>query len=205
MKERINVQKAAPGAVQAMLGLENYIAHCGLERPLIHLVKKRASQINGCAYCIDMHSKDARATGESEQRLYELNAWRETPFYTECERAALLWTEELTLISQGHAPDAVYEEVHQHFSEEELVNFTLLTVRGRKSGKPIETPIAIFVQGGKSYLITPYGIVNWVRNLRAAGGEATITHTRRTEKIRAVELPPEAAAPIFREAVLSGP
>ena len=88
----------------------------------------RASQINGCAYCIDMHSKDARATGESEQRLYELNAWRETPFYTECERAALLWTEELTLISQGHAPDAVYEEVRQHFSEEELVNLTLAIV-----------------------------------------------------------------------------
>ena len=86
-----------------------------------------------------------------------------------------------------------------------LGSFALLTVRGRKSGKPIETPIAIFVQEGKSYLITPYGIVNWVRNLRAAGGEATITHTRRTEKIRAVELPPEAAAPIFREAVLSGP
>jgi len=84
-------------------------------------------------------------------------------------------------------------------------SFALLTVRGRKSGKPIETPIAIFVQGGKSYLITPYGIVNWVRNLRAAGGEATITRNRRTEKIRAVELPPEAAAPIFREAVRSGP
>ena len=84
-------------------------------------------------------------------------------------------------------------------------SFALLTVRGRKSGKPIETPIAIFVQGGKSYLITPYGIVNWVRNLRAAGGEATITRTRRTEKIHAVELPPEIAAPILREAVRSGP
>ena len=83
--------------------------------------------------------------------------------------------------------------------------FALLTVRGRKSGKPIETPIAIFVQEGKSYLLTPYGIVNWVRNLRAAGGEATITRNRRTEKIHAVELPPEAAAPIFREAALSGP
>src|SRR5438552_3973892 len=86
-----------------------------------------------------------------------------------------------------------------------LGSFALLTVRGRKSGKPIETPIAIFVQGGKSYLITPYGIVNWVRNLRAAGGEATITRSRRYEKIHAVELPPETAAPIFREAVLSGP
>jgi deazaflavin-dependent oxidoreductase (nitroreductase family) len=84
-------------------------------------------------------------------------------------------------------------------------SFALLTVRGRKSGKPIETPIAIFVQEGKRYLITPYGVVNWVRNLRAAGGEATITHSRRTEKIHAIELPPEAAAPIFREAVRSGP
>jgi AhpD family alkylhydroperoxidase len=84
----------------------------------------RASQINGCAYCIDMHSKDARALGESEQRLYALNAWRETSFYSERERAALLWTEELTLLSQTHASDAVYEEVHQHFSDEEMVNLT---------------------------------------------------------------------------------
>src|SRR2546426_10763280 len=128
MQPRIDYLKFAPEAQRAMYGLEKYLAACGLEHKLLHLLKLRASQINGCAYCIDMHSKDARAMGESEQRLYELNAWRETPFYTERERAALLWTEELTLISQGHAPDAVYEEVRQHFSEEELVNLTLAIV-----------------------------------------------------------------------------
>ena len=128
MQSRWNYMQAGAGAYHAMLGLEEYLKKCGLEPSLLHLIKMRASQINGCAYCLDMHSKDARAMGESEQRLYELNAWRETPFYTERERAALLWTEELTLISQGHAPDAVYEEVRQHFSEEELVNLTLAIV-----------------------------------------------------------------------------
>src|SRR2546428_2252667 len=125
MEERLNNAKAAP-AHRAMAALQTNVYDCGLEPLLLELVKMRASQINGCAYCIDMHSKDARAMGESEQRLYELNAWRETPFYT--ERAALLWAEELTLISQGHAPDAVYEKVRQHFSEEELVNLTLAIV-----------------------------------------------------------------------------
>lgn len=94
----------------------------------IDLVKTRASQMNGCAYCIDMHTKDARARGESEQRLYALDAWRETPFYTERERAALAWTETVTLITNGHVPDAVYEEVRQQLSEEELVNLTLAVV-----------------------------------------------------------------------------
>jgi AhpD family alkylhydroperoxidase len=111
-----------------MAALNRYVEDCGLDPLLLELVKMRASQINGCAYCIDMHSKDARALGESEQRLYALNAWRETPFYSERERAALRWTEELTLISQGHAPDAVYGEVREHFSEEELVNLTLAIV-----------------------------------------------------------------------------
>ena len=128
MEERVKYAKAAPRGYRAMAALQDYVDDCGLEPLLLELVKMRASQINGCAYCIDMHSKDARAMGESEQRLYELNAWRETPFYTERERAALLWTEELTLISQGHAPDAVYDEVRQHFSEEELVNLTLAIV-----------------------------------------------------------------------------
>src|SRR5216683_3770981 len=111
MELRIDYTKYAQDAQKSLYALEKYIVTSGLDHRLIHLLKMRASQINGCAYCIDMHSKDARAMGESEQRLYELNAWRETPFYTERERAALLWTEELTLISQGHAPDAVYEEV----------------------------------------------------------------------------------------------
>src|SRR6201997_5859769 len=115
MKARIDYTNV-PEALRGMDPREHYIHNSGLEESLVHLVKMRASQINGCAYCLDMHSKDARAMGESEQRLYELNAWRETPFYTERERAALLWTEELTLISQRHAPDAVYEEVRQHFS-----------------------------------------------------------------------------------------
>jgi AhpD family alkylhydroperoxidase len=108
-----------------MYALEKYIAECGLDHSLLHLLKMRASQINGCAYCIDMHSKDARALGETEQRLYELDAWRETPFYTDRERAALAWTEAVTLVSQTHVPDSVYEEVRKHFSEKEIVDLTL--------------------------------------------------------------------------------
>ncbi len=111
-----------------MYGLERHVRQSGLERPLLELVKLRASQINGCAYCIDMHTKDARAEGETEQRLYALAAWRETPFYTERERAALEWTEALTLISQNHVPDELFERVRQRFSEEELVNLTLAVV-----------------------------------------------------------------------------
>ena len=128
MQPRIVYTKVAPGAMKAMRGLEDYLAACGLEPPLLDLVRTRASQINGCAYCLDMHTKDARARGESEQRLYALGAWRETPFYTERERAALAWTEAVTLITNGHVPDAVYEEVRQHFTEEELVNLTLAVV-----------------------------------------------------------------------------
>jgi AhpD family alkylhydroperoxidase len=118
--------KAAPGAMRAMNGVEKYIAECGIESGLQDLVKLRASQINGCAYCVDMHSLDARAGGESEQRLYALPVWHETPFFTERERAALLWTEKLTLISIDHVPDEVYEEVRQHFTETELANLTLI-------------------------------------------------------------------------------
>ena len=120
--------KVAPGAYKAMAGLEIYVRHSGLEPALLHLIKLRASQINGCAYCIDMHSKDARAEGETEQRLYALNAWRETPFYTDRERAALAWTEAVTLIHDGHAPDDVYQEARTHFKDEELVNLTVAIV-----------------------------------------------------------------------------
>jgi len=114
--------------MKAMYGLEKYLATCGLEASLIDLIKLRASQINGCAYCIDMHTKDARARGESEQRLYELVAWRETPFYTERERAALAWTEAVTLIADEHVPDEVFEQALQQFTEQALVNLTLALV-----------------------------------------------------------------------------
>ena len=129
MESRIDYLKAAPaGAVQAMYGMERYIKNCGLEHQLLELVKMRASQINGCAYCIDMHSKDARAGGETEQRLYALNAWRETPFFTDRERAALEWTEALTLVSETHVPDDVYEIVKKQFSDVEIVNLTMAVV-----------------------------------------------------------------------------
>ena len=125
MTPRFQYAKAAPGAYQAMLGLEKYLHQCGLEEGLLHLVKLRASQINGCAFCLDMHWKDLRALGESEQRLYSLDAWRECPWYSERERAALEWTESLTLLSQEQVPDAVYETVRPHFSEKELSDLTL--------------------------------------------------------------------------------
>ena len=128
MEPRLEFAKAAPGAYKAMAGLEVYVRHSGLEPALLHLIKLRASQINGCAYCIDMHSKDARAEGETEQRLYALDAWKETPFYTDRERAALAWTEAITLIHDDHAPDDVYEEARKHFKDEELVNLTLAVV-----------------------------------------------------------------------------
>jgi AhpD family alkylhydroperoxidase len=126
MEPRLDFTKFAPDALQSLYALEKYVAKSGLEHRLMLLVKMRASQINGCAYCIDMHSKDARALGETEQRLYELNAWRETPFYSERERAALAWTETLTLVSQNHVPDSAYQEVRKQFGEKELVDLTLL-------------------------------------------------------------------------------
>ncbi|HET6913339.1 MAG TPA: carboxymuconolactone decarboxylase family protein [Rhodanobacteraceae bacterium] len=125
MKTRFEYAKVAPGAYQAMLGLEKYLHGCGLEASLLHLVKLRASQINGCAYCLDMHSKDLRALGESEQRLYTLEAWRECPWYSERERAALAWTEALTLVAETHAPDEVYEQVRAQFDEKDLSDLTL--------------------------------------------------------------------------------
>ncbi len=125
---RIEYTKVAPEVFRAMLDLEQQVEKSGLETSLLDLVKLRASQINGCAYCIDMHSKDARARGETEQRLYELDAWRETPFYSERERAALAWTEAVTLVTNGHVPDEVYEEVRKEFSDAELARLTLAVV-----------------------------------------------------------------------------
>jgi AhpD family alkylhydroperoxidase len=126
MGSRMNYAKAAPGAMRAMNGLETYLENCGLEPALQDLVKLRASQINGCAYCVDMHSLDARANGETEQRLYALSVWQEAPFFSERERAALLWTEKLTAIAVDHVPDAVYEQARRQFNEEELANLTLV-------------------------------------------------------------------------------
>ena len=125
MEERIHYTKVAPGAYHAMLGLEHYLHDCGLEEGLLHLIKLRVSQINGCAYCLDMHWKDLKAIGENEQRMYSLDAWRECPYYTERERAGLAWTEAVTLVTNGHVPDAVYEAVKAHFSEKELADLTL--------------------------------------------------------------------------------
>lgn len=125
MQERFNGAKVAPGAYKAMLGLEQYLHQSGLDEKLLDIIKLRASQVNGCAYCIDMHWKDLRALGETEQRLYGLDAWRESPYYTDRERAALAWTEAVTLITQGHVPDEVYESVRQQFSEKELADLTL--------------------------------------------------------------------------------
>jgi AhpD family alkylhydroperoxidase len=122
---RLDYAKASPEGLQAMFRLEHAVRASGLDPKMLELIKTRASQLNGCAYCIDMHTKDARAAGETEQRLYALSAWREAPFYTDRERAALAWTEALTNIQQGHAPDDVYEEVAQHFNEAELMNLTL--------------------------------------------------------------------------------
>jgi AhpD family alkylhydroperoxidase len=124
MQTRLDYQAAFPEGVQAMLHLEAAIRRSGLEAPLMELVKFRVSQMNGCAFCLDMHSKDARAHGETEQRLYGLNAWREAPFYTDRERAALAWTEAITNIQQGHASDEVYAEVRPQFNEQELAKLT---------------------------------------------------------------------------------
>lgn len=132
MTPRIDYHKQIAGAYQAMLALERFVRTCGLEHPLLELVKTRASQINGCACCIDMHTKDARAAGETEQRLYTLSAGRDTPFYAPRERAALEWTEALPLISQNDVPDELYARVREHFSEEEIVNLSLaiITING---------------------------------------------------------------------------
>lgn len=128
MTARIDLMHVAPGVIHAMLGLERQVHQAGLDRRLLDLVRMRASQINGCAYCLDMHSKDARANGETEQRLYGLEAWAETPYYSARERAALEWTEALTLVFDSRVPDDVYERVRKQFSEDELVHLSLAVV-----------------------------------------------------------------------------
>lgn len=126
MEQRIDIMSASPGALKAMLGLATFLHKCGLDKKLLDLINLRVSQINGCAYCIDMHWKDLRAAGETEQRLYGLDAWRESPYYTERERAALAWAEAGTLVADTQeVPDDIFEEAHRHFNDEELANLTL--------------------------------------------------------------------------------
>ncbi len=123
--ERFDYMKVSPGAYRAMAGLEHYLHESGLEEPLLHLIKLRASQINGCAYCLDMHWKDLKSIGEQDQRLYELSAWEECPFYTDRERAALAWTEAVTRVAESRVPDALYDDVRKHFSEKEVADLTV--------------------------------------------------------------------------------
>jgi AhpD family alkylhydroperoxidase len=128
VQQRMEYVKTSPEPIRAMYALGGYLAGCGLESSLLELVKIRASQINGCAFCIDMHTKDARAEGETEQRIYLLNAWRESPFFTDRERAALAWTEAVTRIADGGPSDEVYEEARGQFTEKELVDLTWAAV-----------------------------------------------------------------------------
>lgn len=128
MQARLNARAAAPEAMNALSRLHAYVRNCGLEHNLLELVKLRASQMNGCAWCMDMHAKELRAGGETEQRLYLLSAWRECPFYTARECAALAWTEALTLLQGGDVPDDTYSRAREQFSEEQLVNLTLAIV-----------------------------------------------------------------------------
>ncbi len=127
-KRRADYKKIAPGAIAAMWEVEHYVRRCGLEPSLLELVKLRASLINGCGYCVDMHTKDARSQGESEQRLYTITVWRETPFFTPRERAALAWTEAVTQIDHHHVSDELYSLARKHFSEKELVNLTMAVI-----------------------------------------------------------------------------
>lgn len=147
MEQRIDVAQASPGAEDVMLGLEKHVRESGLEPSLLELVRMRASQLNGCGYCLDMHSKDARAAGETEQRLYLLPAWREAPFYTPRERAALAWTEALTLISATDVGDGLYAETREHFNEKELVDLTIavIAINGwNRLSIPFRTPVGSY-------------------------------------------------------------
>lgn len=160
MSPRIDYYHASPAATKAMMALQVAVNHSGLDHKLMELVKLRASQINGCAYCIDMHTKDALAAGETAQRLFLLDAWREAPFYTERERAALLWTEHLTLVAEKGAPDDVFDEVHAQFNDEELVNLTLaiVAINGwNRISIGFEAVVGEYQPAGKTYAVKPLG------------------------------------------------
>lgn len=126
--QRIDYARVAPGAYRAQSGIESYVRSSGLEHSLLHLMKIRASYLNGCAYCVDMHTKDARLAGESEQRLYAVPVWHETPFFTPRERAALAWTDAVNDVGRTHVPDEVFEEARRHFTDEEIVNLTMVVI-----------------------------------------------------------------------------
>jgi AhpD family alkylhydroperoxidase len=128
MSPRFDYHQQAPQGIAPLLQLEAYLRECGLDRRLLHLLKTRASQINGCAYCLDMHTKDARAAGESEQRLYALSAWREAPFFSDREQAALALTERVTLIAENHDDETAFIELRRHFSDKEIVDLTLAMI-----------------------------------------------------------------------------
>ena len=128
MKQRINVHEKGQSALKALYGLGSHLSKSSIEQPLLNLVYFRVSQINGCAYCLDMHSKDLRVKGETEQRLYVLDAWREAPFYTDRERAALAWAESVTRLTENSVPDEIYDEAIAQFSEEELIDLTLAVI-----------------------------------------------------------------------------
>lgn len=151
-ERRLDYRRVAPDAVRAQRGLETYVQSCGLESSLIELVKLRASLINGCAYCVDMHTKDARLAGETEQRLYAVPVWRETPFFTPRERAALAWTEAVTEIARTGVPDEAFAEVRSHFSEEELVALTMvvITINGwNRLAVSFRTPVGDYAAGAR--------------------------------------------------------
>jgi AhpD family alkylhydroperoxidase len=124
--ERLNFYAASPKAIKAWTALETFLAESSIDKPLAELVRLRASQINGCAFCVDMHTADARKDGETERRLYAVSVWRDTPFFTDRERAALAWTERMTTVAQQHPSDAEYAELAAHFSPQEMVELTML-------------------------------------------------------------------------------
>jgi AhpD family alkylhydroperoxidase len=147
---RVNYAHVAPEALRAQSGLEAYVRQSGLEKSLLHLVKLRASYINGCAYCVDMHTKEARLAGETEQRIYAIPVWRETPFFTPRERAALAWTEAVTEISKGGVSDDLFELAQQHFTEKELVDLTMavVTINGwNRLAITFHAPVGTYVAG----------------------------------------------------------
>lgn len=147
-KQRFNYSKKTPDAIKGLLEIEKYVEESGLDRAIFELVKYRASQINGCAYCMDMHTKDARAAGENEQRLYLLSGWKEAPFYSEQERAALAWTEALTMISQNDVPDSLYQQVQKYFDEKQLMalTMTIVAINGwNRLAIAFRTPVGSYV------------------------------------------------------------